>query len=68
MVRLGDIGKVCMDADLKDDDPILRYMSYQQFKELFHTGLKLTKASKYAQDNHFEEEFLELMYQIPNHF
>jgi hypothetical protein len=22
MVRLGDIGKVCVDADLKDDDPI----------------------------------------------
>lgn len=64
MVRLGDIGKVCVDADLKDDDPILRYMNYQQFKELFHTGLKLTKASKYARDDHFEGEYIELVYQI----
>jgi hypothetical protein len=64
MVRLSDMGKVSVDADVNVDDSILRYMNYQQFKELFHTGLKLTKASKYAQDDPFEGEFIDLVYQI----
>lgn len=64
MVRVGDMGKMCVDTDLKDDDPILRYMSYSQFKDLFCNGLKLTKAAKYAQDDPFEGELMELVYQI----
>lgn len=64
MVHLGDMGKVGVDADLKDAASILRYMNYPQFKDLCCNGLKLTKAAKYAQDDHFEGEFIELNYQI----
>ena len=64
MDRLGDRARVSVGKGLKDDDPILRYMNFPQFKDLFPNGLNLTKAARYAQDDPFEGEFIELVYQI----
>ena len=70
MPRLGDMGKgkVSVGENLKEDDTLLRYMSYPQFKGLFRNGLNLTKAAIYAQDDPFEGEFIELVYQIAKQY
>lgn len=66
MMLLGGRIEVEMGKDFKEDDPILRYMNYSQFKDFFSNGLKLTKAAKYAQDDPFEGEFIEYIYSVAN--
>lgn len=53
---------------LTEDDTILRYMNFSQFKSLFQNGLNLTRADIFWKDDPFEGEFIEAMYRVANDF
>jgi hypothetical protein len=52
------------DGRLKDEDVLLRYMSYPKFKALFQAGLYFTRADILAKEEPFEGEYADNVYRV----